>query len=69
MSKIFFISDKKYDKLKWICNKFPLLITCYSTIGIIWNLPFTEQIILTISAIHTCICGFLEISNKKYKSK
>lgn len=53
------IPNKVYDVLKWICMiVFPAIITLYSTLADIWNLPYAENVTKTIAAIGT-FCGIL----------
>ena len=48
------ISDKTYDRLKWIAQYFlPALGTLYFTLASIWGLPYGEQVVGTISAADT----------------
>ena len=57
-----------YDKLKTIALIMPLFIVLYEGIGKIWDIPYTEQITLTLTAINGFIGGLVKISNMKYKS-
>lgn len=57
-----------YDKLKTIALIMPLFIVLYEGIGKIWDIPYTEQITLTLTAINGFIGGLVKVSNMKYKS-
>lgn len=51
----YLIPDKLYDELKWIgliC--LPALAVFYATIAPAWNLPYPDQVVLTLNA-----CGVL----------
>lgn len=58
--------DKTYNILKTIALIMPLFIVLYEGIGKIWNIPYTEQITLTLTAINAFIGGLVKISNIKY---
>ena len=57
-----------YDKLKTIALIMPLFIVLYEGIGKIWDIPYTEQITLTLTAINGFIGGLVKLSNMKYNS-
>lgn len=58
-----------YDVLKWIGRIFlPALAVFYGTIGKIWNLPYTEQIPLTITALAVFINAICGISAYNYNN-
>lgn len=61
-----FKKEKSYDTLKTIALIMPLFIVFYEGIGKIWNIPYTEQITLTLTAINAFIGGLVKISNNKY---
>lgn len=61
-----FKKEKNYDTLKTIALIMPLFIVFYEGIGKIWNIPYTEQITLTLTAINAFIGGLVKISNIKY---
>ena len=63
------MSNKTYDILKWIALWFlPALATLYFALAGIWNLPYGEQVLGTISAIDTFLGVLLGLSNAKYKN-
>ncbi len=63
------MSNKTYDVLKWIALYFlPALATLYFALAGIWNLPYGEQVLGTISALDTFLGVLLGLSNAKYKS-
>ncbi len=64
------MSNKTYDILKWIALYFlPALATLYFALAGIWNLPYGEQVLGTISAIDTFLGVLLGLSSAKYKSE
>lgn len=61
-------SNKTYDILKWIAMYLlPAAGTLYFALAGIWNLPYGEQIVGTITSIDTFIGVLLGISNSQYK--
>ena len=61
------MSNKVYDRLKWVAQiLLPALATLYFTISNIWGLPYTEQIVGTITAVDTFLGIILGISTFKY---
>lgn len=64
------MSNKVYDKLKWIAMYLlPALGTLYFALAGIWGLPFGEEIVGTITAIDTFLGVILGISNAQYKKR
>lgn len=62
------MNNKAYDVLKWIAMYLlPALGTLYFAIASIWNLPYGEQVVGTITAIDTFLAVVLGISNYSYK--
>ena len=61
--------DKKvYDVMKWIAQYLlPALGTLYFSIGKIWGLPYSEEVIGTIAAIDTFLGVLLGISTSSYE--
>ena len=63
------MSNKTYAILKWIALCFlPALATLYFALAGIWNLPYGEQVMGTISALDTFLGVILGLSSAKYKS-
>lgn len=61
------MNNKTYDVLKWIALVvLPALATLYSTIALIWGLPYGEAIAGTITAIDVFLGAILGISSIKY---
>lgn len=61
------MSNKVYDILKWIAQiALPALATFSVAMCGIWNLPYTEQIVGSITAIDTFLGVILGISALQY---
>lgn len=62
------MNNKTYDILKWIAQiLLPAIGTLYFALAGIWNFPFAEEIVGTITAIDTFLGIILGISNSNYK--
>lgn len=62
------MSNKMYDTLKWIAQiLLPAIGTLYFALGQIWGLPFTEQIVGSITALDAFLGAILGVSTKVYK--
>ena len=64
------LSNKTYDVLKWIAlYLLPALGTlCFALAGI-WNFPYGEEVVGTITAVDTFLGVLLGISTAQYKRK
>lgn len=61
------MSNKVYDIMKWIAMYLiPALGTLYFALAGIWNLPYGEQVVGTLTAIDTFLGVILGISNAQY---
>ena len=61
------MSNKIYDILKWIAQiLLPALGTLYFALAGIWNFPYAEAIVGTITAIDTFLGVILGISSANY---
>lgn len=61
------MSNKIYDILKWIALIFlPALGTLYFALAGIWNFPYGEEIVGTITAIDTFLGCLIGISTVNY---
>lgn len=64
------LSNKVYDILKFIALIIlPALATLVGTLGNIWNWPYIEQIVPSITAIDVFLGAILGISSVKYNEK
>ena len=61
------MNDKLYDALKWIAQiLLPALATLYFALAGIWNFPYAEAVVGTITAIDTFLGVLLGISAAQY---
>ena len=59
--------NKTYDTLKWIAMYLlPALGTLYFALAGIWNFPYGEQVVGTITAVDTFLGVILGISTSQY---
>lgn len=64
------MSNKVYDILKWIAQiLLPALATLYFGIARIWNLPYSEEIVGTITAVDLFLGALLGISTIQYNKQ
>ena len=64
------MSDKAYDILKWIAlYLLPAVGTLYFALAGIWNFPYGEQVVGTITAVDTFLGVILGISSAKYSAQ
>ena len=62
------MSNKTYDILKWIAQLLlPALGTLCFALARIWNFPYGEQIVGTVTAIDTFLGVVLGVSTAAYK--
>lgn len=65
---MFKMKNETYDVLKFIAQiLLPALGTLYFALAGIWNLPYGEQIVGTLTAIDTFLGAVLKISTDSYK--
>lgn len=61
------MENKTYDILKFVAQiLLPAVATLYFALAQIWNLPYGEQIVGTITAIDAFLGAILGISSSKY---
>ena len=64
------MSNKTYDVLKWIAMiVLPALGTLYFALASIWNFPYGEEIVGTITALDAFLGAILGISNVTYNKQ
>lgn len=64
------LSNKTYDVLKWIAlYLLPALGTLYFALAGIWNFPYGEEVVGTITAVDTFLGVLLGISTAQYKKE
>nr|DAL25978.1 MAG TPA_asm: holin [Caudoviricetes sp.] len=67
---MFKFSNKIYDALKWIAlYLLPALGTLYFALSGIWDLPYGEEVVGTITAADTFLGVLLGISSATYKKE
>lgn len=61
------LSNKTYDILKWVALiLLPAIGALYFGLAQIWNLPYAEEIVGTITIIDTFLGAILGISTSSY---
>lgn len=64
------MNNKVYDILKWMAMYLlPALGTLYFALAGIWDLPYGEEIVGTITAVDTFLGVLLGISSAQYAKK
>lgn len=64
------MSNRTYDILKWIAQiLIPALGTLYFALAEIWHLPYSEQVVGTLTAIDAFLGVLLGISTIQYNKK
>ena len=64
------LSDKQYNVLKWVALiLLPAMGALYFGLAGIWNFPYGEQIVGTITVIDTFLGAILGISTVQYNKK
>ena len=62
------MNSKVYDALKWVAQiLLPALGTLYFALAGIWNFPYAEAVVGTITAVDTFLGVLLGISAAQYK--
>lgn len=63
------ISNKTYDVIKLIATIIVPIVTFISAILMIWNIPYTEQITQTLTALTVLMNGLVAVLKKNYDKK
>lgn len=64
------LSNKVYDILKWIAQfLLPAAGTLYFALAGIWNFPYGEEVVGTITAVDTFLGVLLGISSVQYNKQ
>ena len=64
------MSNNLYDILKWVAMiLLPALATFYAAIAAVWGMPYTEQVVGTITAVDPLLGTLLKISSDNYKKQ
>lgn len=63
-------SNKTYDIIKWVAQiLLPAIGTLYFALAQIWGLPYSEEIVGTITAIDAFLGALLGISTYQYRKE
>lgn len=66
----FQLSADWYKLFKWLgLIGLPALATFYGVIGKVWDLPYTGEIVTTITALATLVGTLIGVSNRNYYKK
>ena len=61
------LPDNVYTFLKWLgLIALPALATFYGVIGKVWNIPFTAEVVTTITALATLVGALIGVSTISY---
>lgn len=61
------MSNKMYDRLKWVAQILvPALATLYFAIAQVWGLPYSNEIVGTLTAVDTFLGVMLGVSTTSY---
>ena len=64
------MSNKAYDVMKWIAMYLiPAVGTLYFALAGIWNFPYGEEVVGTLTAVDTFLGVILGISTAKYNKQ
>lgn len=64
------MSNKTYDTIKWIALvALPAIGTLYFALAGIWNFPYGEEVVGTLTAVDAFLGALLGISTAQYKKK
>lgn len=64
------LTNKTYDFLKWIAQYLlPAVGTLYFTLAGVWNLPYGEQVVGTVTAVDAFLGVLLGISTASYNKR
>ena len=66
---LFKMSNKMYDLLKFVTHIIPILITFYVALSDTWKLPYTKEIIATITAFDSMLIAIMNMSTIGYSNK
>lgn len=64
------LSNKAYDFIKWVATYIlPSVGTLYFALAQVWNLPYGEEVIGSITAIDTFLGGLIGVSSMNYEEE
>lgn len=64
------LTNKTYDTLKWVAQYLlPAVGTLYFALAGIWNLPYGEEVVGTVTAVDAFLGVLLGISTANYNKR
>lgn len=63
------MNNKLYDFLKNLSWFLPPIITFIGVVMKTWNIPYLDEVLITLSGFETMICAIVKIANAKYNKK
>ncbi len=61
------LPDKVYTILKWIALiALPAIATFWGVMGKVWDIPYTAEVVTTITAVATLIGALIGVSTVNY---
>lgn len=64
------LTNKTYDVLKWVAQiLLPAAGTLYFALAKVWNLPYSEEVVGTITAIDAFLGAVLGVSSVQYNKQ
>ena len=64
------MSDRVFDTLKWIALVFlPALAVLYGALAPVWQWPYPDEIVYTLTALDTFLGAILGLSTINYNNK
>ena len=61
------LPDKVYTVLKWIALlALPAIATFWGVMGKVWDIPYTAEVVTTITAVATLIGALIGVSTVNY---
>lgn len=64
------LSDKIYNILKWaVMIVLPAVATFYAALAAVWALPYSQEIVTTVTAVAAFLGALLGISTAEYRKE
>ena len=64
------LNDRLYNILKWLCMiVLPAAATFYAALAAVWALPYSREIVTTVTAAAAFIGALLGISTAEYRKE
>lgn len=69
MTELFKMSNKTYDRLKWIAAiGLPTLNALVTALLEIWHVPYAAQISASMAAVNAAVGAWVGVSHLQYKA-